>query len=235
MFGFLRVYVLFAVAAGAGGVAAGYDDAMLSSYVWLGQGLIGVVLFWGDTDLADRVRTGEVTADLLRPIDPLWAYLAADLGRAGHAVLVRFAAPVAVGAMLFPFYVPERWLTYPMFGLSVLLAVTTCFACRHLLNLTSFWLLDVRGVMAVWSTAAPMLAGLIFPLRFLPDWAQLTLWIGTPFPALLQAPLDVWVEYGGRSGQLLILLDQLLWLTVMLTVCRLTQRRAVRRLVIQGG
>ena len=37
------------------------------------------------------------------------SYLAADLGRAGHAVLTRFVPPVVVGPLFFPFYVPHRW------------------------------------------------------------------------------------------------------------------------------
>lgn len=67
MFGFLRGYVLLAATAGAGGTAAGHDKRQLALFVRLGQGLIGVVGFWGWTDLADRIRTGEVVVDLDEP------------------------------------------------------------------------------------------------------------------------------------------------------------------------
>lgn len=62
VFGFLRCYVFLAVAAGAGGVAAGYRGAQLTTFVWVGQGLLAVVLFWGWTDLVERIRSGEVPA-----------------------------------------------------------------------------------------------------------------------------------------------------------------------------
>ena len=235
VFGFLKLYVLLAVAAGAGGLAAGYDPEMLGSFVWLGQGLIGVVLLWGDGELADRVRTGEVTADLLRPIDPLWSYLATDLGRAGHALLFRFVFPVLIGALAFDLYAPRRASSYPLFALSLITAVVVCFAFRYLTNLSAFWLLDHRGVANAWLLGAVVLSGVMFPIRFLPDWAQLALWLGTPFPAMIQAPLDVFVEYGDQTTQLLVLADQVAWAVVGLALCRLVQRRAVRRLVIQGG
>lgn len=235
VFGFLRFYVLLAVVTGAGGVAAGYDRTMLASYVWLGQGLIGVVMLWGWSDLADRVRTGEVTADLLRPVDPLWSYLAADLGRAGHALMFRFVLPLAVGVVCFELHFPDRLLSYPLFFGSVLLAVVVSFALRYLTNLTTFWLLDMRGVTSMWLFGSTLLSGLVFPIRFLPDWAQWLLWLGTPFPAMLQAPLDVFVEHGTVTGQLLVLADQVGWVVLGLALCRHVQHRAVRKLVIQGG
>ncbi len=235
VFGFLRVYVLLAVAAGAGGVVAGYDPAMLITYVWFGQGLLGVVMLFTWTDLADRVRTGEVAADLLRPVDPVWSYLAADLGRAGHAVAFRLTLPVAVGALFFDLYLPGRWSSYPLFAVSVALAVVISFAIRYLVNLTAFWLLDVRGAVTLWLFGSTLLSGLVFPIRFLPDWAQWLLWLGTPFPAMLQGPLDMWVERDALIGQLLVLADQALWVVLGLTLCRWVQHHAVRKLVIQGG
>jgi ABC-2 type transport system permease protein len=39
--------------------------------VWAGQGLIGIVLIWAPKDFADRIRTGDVVTDLLRPVDPV--------------------------------------------------------------------------------------------------------------------------------------------------------------------
>ena len=89
VFGFLRCYVLLAVAAGSDGSVAGYAGPQLVSYVWVGQGLIATVGLWGDTELATRIRTGAVVSDLLRPVHPVATYLATDLGRAGFALLTR--------------------------------------------------------------------------------------------------------------------------------------------------
>ena len=128
VFGFLRISVLLALAGTAG--VAGYDGARLATFVWVGQGLIGVVLMWAPTELADRIRTGEVIADLLRPVDLVWRELAGDLGRAGFAVLTRFAGPVVVGALAYDLYVPDRPATYALFACSMLLATVVCFGCR---------------------------------------------------------------------------------------------------------
>jgi ABC-2 type transport system permease protein len=238
MFGFLRCYVLLAVAAaaaGGAGRAAGYDAAQLALFVWLGQGLIGVVGFWGWTDLADRIRTGEVVVDLLRPIHPVASYLAADLGRAGYAALTRMVVPLAVGALFFDLYVPRRAGTVPLFVVSVVLAVLVSFAGRYLVNAAAFWLLDVRGVLVPWGIAASVLSGLYFPMRFLPDWVTAAIWYGTPFPSLLQTPVDIAVERTSYLRLLGLMAVQLGWAAALLALCVVVQRRAERRLVIQGG
>jgi ABC-2 type transport system permease protein len=236
VFGFLRCYVLLAaVAAIPAGVAAGYTPAQLATYCWASQGLIGVVLLWGWTDLSDRIRTGDVVADLLRPTHPVAAYLAVDLGRAGIAAVTRFAVPIVIGAIFFPLYAPKSLVTYPLFLVSVLFAVTVSFGSRYLVNAASYWLLDARGVTTMWMFASNVLAGLIFPLHFLPGWLTWTLWVATPFPSLLQAPLDILVERGDLTYRLGVVAGQVAWTVVLLALAALVQHRAERRLVIQGG
>jgi ABC-2 type transport system permease protein len=235
VFGFLNCYVLLAVAAGNGGSAAGYRSAQLASFVWIGQGLLGTVGVWGDTQLADRIRSGDVVADLLRPIHPVVTYLAADLGRAGFALLTRFVVPLAVGAFAFHLYAPRRAVTYPLFALAVVLAVLVCFACRYLVNAASFWLLDARGPQRLWNLSATLLGGLYFPLWFLPHPVVVGLWLFTPFPSLLQAPMDIAVERTSAPVAAGVVLIQAAWVAVLFWLCRMVQRAAERRLVVQGG
>ncbi|MGN9808790.1 ABC transporter permease [Micromonospora sp. BQ11] len=234
VFGFLRCYVLLA-AVGTVGTVAGYDRGQLATFVWVSQGLLAVILLWGWTELADRIRTGDVASDLLRPVHPVTSHLAADLGRAGHAALVRFVPPVLVGPLFFEVYLPHRWSTAPLFVVSVVVAVVLCFGCRFLVNATAYWLQDARGPQVLWTVCSGVLAGLYFPLRFLPEWLQVALWLGTPFPSLLQTPLDVLVERDPVGVQAGLVAVQVAWAVLILVACRLVQRRAERHLVVQGG
>lgn len=236
VFGFLRCYVLLGLAAAtAGGRPAGYDAHQLATYVWVGQGLLTVVAIWGWAELADRIRSGDVAADLLRPVSPVTSYLAADLGRAGHALLTRFGPPLLVGMIFFPLYAPARRQTIPLFAVSVVLAVVISFGCRFIVNAAAYWLHDARGPVVLWTLSAGVLAGLYFPLRLLPDWLAVTLWVATPFPSLLQSPLDVVVERDAPALQAGLVALQACWAVALLALARLVQRRAERKLVVQGG
>jgi ABC-2 type transport system permease protein len=238
VFGFLRCFVLLATTEAAwqaGELTAGYDPEQIALYCWLSQGLIGVVGIWGWTELGDRIRTGDVVVDLLRPVHPILSYWAVDVGRAGHAMLTRFTVPLAVGALLFPIYVPTRVSTYPLFAVSVALAVLVSFGGRYLVNAVGFWLLDVRGVTTLWLFCSGILGGLAFPLHFLPSWLRTLLWVATPFPSMLQAPLDIAVERGSPASQVAVIAGQAVWAAVLLAACVLVQRRAEHKLVVQGG
>lgn len=229
VFGFLKTYVLLAAA--ANGSAAGYDAAELAMFAWAGQGLIGVVQVFGWTEVADRIRTGDIVTDLLRPVDPLLSFLAVDVGRALHALAVRLTVPILVGALFFPLRWPEHAWTWLWLALSVALAVVTSFATRYLINLLAFWWLDARGPNTLWLFGGTLFSGLAVPIPFFPEWVRTVLWC-TPFPWMLQAPLDVLLErgsaaalVGGGAGVA----------CTMLAVAALAQRTAVRRLVVQGG
>lgn len=152
-----------------------------------------------------------MAADLLRPVPPLVSYLAADLGRAGHAMIFRFLPPLAVGVLFFDLYAPSRWFAVPLSALSIVLAVVASLGLRFLVNATAYWLHDARGPITLWTLSAGVLAGLYFPLRFLPDWLAVTLWVGTPFPGLLQTPLDVLVERDPAPVQVGLVGVQAVW------------------------
>ena len=235
VFGFLRCYILLAVAGGNQGVVAGYRGDQIVTYVWATQGLLATVGLWGDTALGDRIRTGDVVADLLRPVPPVVSYLATDLGRAGFAALTRFLAPVVVGALAFDLYRPRHLATYPLFLISVVLATVACFGCRYVVNAAAYWLLDARGPQLAWVLTSNVLSGIAFPLAFLPGWLDRLLWLATPFPSVLQAPVDVLVERHSWAGQLGVIGVQVAWVALSLTAATYVQRRGERRLVVQGG
>ncbi|WP_205752115.1 ABC transporter permease [Cryptosporangium phraense] len=231
MFGFLRTYILLAAVTGAGGTAAGYDPASIAMYAWAGQGLLGVVELFSWTEVADRIRTGEIVSDLQRPVDPLLAYLAVDLGRAGYALLVRLTVPIAIGALFFPLRWPTSGWTFPLLAVSVLLATTASFGTRYLFNLLTFWWLDPRGPNTLWLFGGTLFSGLALPIGFFPGWAQTALWC-TPFPWMLQAPLDVLLE---RGDPLRLIAGGAAATTAVLALGYVVERVALRRLVVQGG
>ncbi len=230
VFGLLRTGVLLAVFT-ARPLVAGYTAEDVVTYVWLGQALLGVVQLWGDHELAERIRTGDVAIDLARPWNLQVAMLAEDLGRAGFATLLRFVPLVAVGSLLFAFRWPTHPATWVAFPIGALLAVCASFLFRFLIDLTAFWLLDIKGIHGLSLIATNVLAGLIVPLAFFPDWMHPILW-ATPFPALLQAPIDIFTEQGSA---LPLLGYQLACVLILYVICRHVLRRAEYKLVVQGG
>ncbi|WP_229813176.1 ABC transporter permease [Lentzea flava] len=231
VFGLLRVSVIVAALKAADGEIADYDIAATNTYVWIGQGLLGFILLWGNNELAERVRSGDVVVDLYRPWHLQSALLAQDVGRGGFAFFTRLAPPMAFGMLLFPFQFPANLVQWPLFGVSAVVALVISFSFRFLVEISAFWLLDNRGLYGFWNISSGLLCGLTVPIAFFPGWARDVLWM-TPFPALLQAPIDVFLGHGNAVK---ILLYQVFWAVTLLAAGHFALQRAVRKVVVQGG
>ncbi len=234
VFGFIRLGVLLAAIAAAGGTLGGYGPQEASTYVWLGQAFLAPVAMYAWSDLADRVRTGEIAVDLARPLDLQLSWWVRDLGRAAFALPTRGLAPLLVGALTVGVALSETWTSYPLGLVSLLLGVSVSFLCRYGMNLVAFWTLDVKGFLNLYILVLGLLSGFYLPVHVFPGWLQAVAF-ASPFPAMFQAPIDVmsgrvigpaaWQVIAGQAG----------WVIGLIVLTRVVLWRATRRLVVQGG
>jgi ABC-2 type transport system permease protein len=233
VFGLLRAYVLLALYAQRT-VIGGYDAAAAVTYTWVTQAMVMTVFTWFWRELAFRVRTGDIATDLVRPVHPMRAALAFDLGRALYHALYRGVPPFVVGALLFQLTLPASPIVWVAFVLSVAVAVIVSFGFRWLYNTSSFWLLDDRGVAIISGMLMSLLSGFYIPVGFFPDWLA-AIAHATPFPSMLQTPVDIFVGRIEGPGIVIALATQLAWAILMLAGARAVYALGVRRLVVQGG
>lgn len=233
VFGFLRAYVLLAVLAQREQVG-GYDAAGVVTYTWLTQAMIMTVFIWGWRDLSLRIRTGDIASDLVRPVDPLRAALAFDLGRAFYHAVFRGTPPFLIGALFFQLTLPRSAATWLLFVCSAILAVIVSFALRWLYNASAFWLMDDRGMTILAGTAMALFSGFVIPISFFPGWLA-TIAHATPFPSIMQVPVDIFVGRLAGADAVAALALQLAWAVVLLGAGRALFGAGVRRLVVQGG
>lgn len=233
VFGFLRVAVLLA-ALDAAGPIAGYDRSTAITYAWLGQGLIMTLAIWRWVELATRIHSGDVVTDLSRPVDLQGAYLAEDLGRAGYQLVTRGVPPFLIGAVAYDVRVPGGAATWLLFTVSLSLAIVVSFAMRFVVNLGAFWVLDFRGLHGASTVLVTVASGFAVPLAFFPGWLE-TLLYALPWAAMVQAPIDVFLERHTGAGLAGVVALQALWSVALLGAGRLLLHAATRRVVVQGG
>ncbi len=217
--------------------AGGYDVRDAVTYVWLGQAMIMTVAMWGGgspTDLATRIKTGDVALDFYRPVGILGWYLAADVGRAAFHLVGRGLAPTVVGALLFDLRYPAGPLVWVAFFVSVFLALLVSFAIRFLVAVSAFWILDDQGTQVLMSAAAVFFSGLTVPLVLFPGWFGI-LARALPWASYLQAPADLWLGKDQGWALLGVLALQAVWSVLLLAGCRLLLGVAERKVVVQGG
>ena len=234
VFGFIRAAILFAAVESAGGELAGYTAGTISAYVWLSQGLIGAIQLNGSAEIGDRIRTGDVAVDLTRPVDVQTWHLAEDLGRAAYTLIPRGLPSVLVGALTVGMVMPTTVMPYLLGAVSIIIGVAISFYCRYAVNIVGFWLMDTRGVRSLYMVVSTFLAGLYVPVAMFPGWLH-ALALATPFPSILQVPINV------ISGQVTgpeaygVVLMQLVWLVATCALGRVLTNAGRTKLVVQGG
>ncbi|MGC4111899.1 MAG: ABC-2 family transporter protein [Nocardioides sp.] len=217
--------------------AGGYDVKDAVTYVWLGQSMIMTVAMWsgGTTDdLNERIRTGDVSIDLYRPVPLLWWYYAGDLGRATYHFLTRGLAPSVIGLVLFHIRGPASPAAACGFVVALFLGVTVSFAIRFLVATTAFWVLDSSGVRLMSSVLAMSLSGMVLPLNLVPGVAG-TVVRALPWASYVQVPIDVYLGQHAGTDLLAALAFQAMWAVALLACCALVLERATRKVVLQGG
>jgi ABC-2 type transport system permease protein len=232
VFGFLLAYVLLAVYAQRSEVG-GFDAVDAVTFTFVAQGMLMVLGMFNDTEMADRITTGDVIVELQRPYDHQAWWAGVSYGKAAYYVLFRGVPPFLIGALVFDLRVPSP-LDAVAFVVSVALAVGVAFGWRYLLQLTAFWLLDVRGANQLGWLAAQFLSGAFLPIVFFPVWLETVCRI-LPFSSMLQLPVEVWLGQYVAAELPVVFAIQAAWVLVLALAGRHVMSRAVRRVVVQGG
>lgn len=182
-------------------------------------------------ELDGRIRTGDVIVDLQRPVDfQAWWY-AHETGRAVHALLTRGLVPYLFGVLVLDIVVPDSPATLGLFAVSLALGFTVAYAWRFLVGLSGFWMLDTRGMHSLAGAVVTFSSGALLPLSLLPDRLGDVIRV-LPFAAVIQTPFEV---FTGSRASLPALGSQAAWAVVLLVLGRVVLRRAIAKVVVQGG
>ena len=232
-FGCIRALIFIALYHTRGEVA-GYDLTDAVTFVALGQGMLMVLYLWGWWEVADTIKTGSVVTDLSRPYDYYAYWLARDMGRAVYHLLFRGVTSFVVIALIFGARLPASIGQWLLFALSLVLAAVTSFAFRFIVNISAFWLLDVRGVGSAAAIAATLFSGFEVPLVYFPGWLLLVSNL-LPFRGMMQTPADLFLGHLTGIGALAALALQTLWCAALILSGRVMVVAATRKVVVQGG
>jgi ABC-2 type transport system permease protein len=233
VFGFILAYVLLAVYEERSTIG-GFNSTDAVTFTFVMQGMLMVIGAFGTTEIGDRIRTGDVVSDLYRPVDFQAYWLADFYGRSLFYAIFRGIPPFVAGSLVFDLRLPGNAGTWIAFFASVALAVAVSFGWGFLLQLTAFWLLDVRGPNQLGWLTAQFFAGVFVPVVFFPAWLGAVA-SATPFPSMAQLSGEVFL--GKHPGIELVAVYgmQLFWALALFGLGRVLLRAAMRKVVVQGG
>ena len=210
----------------------------LAAYIWLQQAFLALFMTWFlENDIFECITRGGVAYELARPMDLYAMWFVRNLASRAAKAILRCLPILAVAAFLpapFALVPPADAGSFLLFVAALLLGTMTVVAFCMLIYIATVYTLSPMGIRIVALSLTEFLSGALVPLPFLPGPLRTVLeWL--PFASMANLPLRIYSGNvaGGERGRGMLL--QLFWLIVLIGAGRLWMKRALRRVVIQGG
>jgi ABC-2 type transport system permease protein len=207
------------------------------SYMWMQQVLL--ILFsvvFTDSEIESSVETGTITYELVRPFDLYGRWFTRAC--ASRVAFTVFRLPL----LLVVFFLPEPYgLSLPpdifqllMFVLSVSLALGVTVSLTMLMYVTLFYTISFGGVYVMVIAATTFLTGAVVPFPFLPQSVRTVLEV-LPFAAMQNMPLRIYSGNIAGMDAVRGIVFQIVWFALLITAGRILMRRALKKVIVQGG
>jgi ABC-2 type transport system permease protein len=189
---------------------------------------------WVAWELDYAIRKGELSTQLLRPIDPIHDHVALHLA---DKIFRLFTAvpPILLAAMLVPGVAyPTDPVSLALFLFTMAVALAIRFMSQYCIGLLGFWITQSLALNEMLYAGMVMFGGVIAPLElFPPAVGRLAEWL--PFRYMLSLPVEILLGRLTGTERLASVGIQILWLTVLIVVYRLLWRVGIKRYSAVGA
>jgi ABC-2 type transport system permease protein len=216
-----------------GGEVGGFTPGQFAAYYIVWTLVRNMNIIFTPYGWEERIRQGELTGMLLRPIHPIhW-----DLGYfAGwkFVVIVMWLPIAAVLSVLFQPTVSFRPIDGAVFAVAIWGAYLIRSVNYWALGMVAFWTTRVGPIFELAFTAELLLSGRLVPLSLMPEWAQRLADV-LPFKWTFGFPIEALVGNLPESELLGGLAMQVLWIAIGTVVVAVIWRFAIRRYSAVGN
>lgn len=221
------------IAEAQGGAVGGYTAGQFAAYYIVWTLVRNMNIVFTPYGWEWRIRQGQLSGMLLRPVHPLHSDLAYFAG--WKFVVILLWLPIA--AILILAFRPELNPT-PLEGLVFFVAIWGAYLIRTmllwLLGLITFWTTRVAALYELYFALELLLSGRLVPMSLMPPWVQtLSGWL--PFKWAFQFPIEALVGNMPPEQLGLGLAMQAVWILIGLGLVQIVWRAGVRQYSAVGN
>lgn len=235
--GFMEV-LAYSMLYHTGNAAFPMEFSQTVSYIWMQQTLI--VLFsvvFSDGEISSAIESGSIAYELVRPMD-LYGRWFCQSAANRVAFTILNCLPTLLVALIIPepyrMSLPLATGQFLLFLLSTVLALCVVVAFAMLMYISLFYILSQRGVKIIVTALTTFLSGGVIPLPFFPAPVLAVVQL-LPFAAMQNIPLLIYSGNIAGVDALKGIAFQIFWLAVLFLFGRFTMRRALKKVIVQGG
>jgi len=221
------------VARAQGGEVNGYTPGAFAAYYIVWTLVRNINIVFTPYGWEWRIQRGALSAELLRPINPLHGDVAYFAG--WKFVVILLWLPLA--AFLSLIFKPEIHVS----GLEVLVfffAIWGAYLIRtmllSLLGMITFWTTRVSALYELFFAVELILSGRLVPMPLMPDWVQQVAYF-LPFQWCFYFPIEALVGNLPPRQLLSGLAMQLAWILIGVFFVRIVWRHGIRRFSAVGN
>jgi ABC-2 type transport system permease protein len=221
------------IADSAGGEVEGYTAGRFAAYYIVWTLVRNMNIVFTPYGWEERIRQGELSGMLLRPLHPIHYDLAFFAGWK-VAVIVLWLPIAAVLTIAFQPELSPTVLQCVVFFFAIWGAYLIRSMNLWLLGMVTFWTTRVSALYEAYFVAELLFSGRLVPMAIMPEWAQAVAWLlqfqwtfGYPITALV-GPITTAELFVGLGMQVL-------WISIGTLAVRLVWKGAVRHFTAVGG
>lgn len=230
----LTIYFLWVAVLPNNTMIGGYSQSIMLTYIFGGAIISSTVFSSRSYAVGDKINQGDLSNDLLRPMNALLGFFAEDIGDKTMNILFSIGE---LGLVIFLLHPPLFFQTHVVsIMLSIVaigIAVLLYFLFGLLLSCIAFWSPEVWAPRFLFFSIVTFFSGVFFPLDILPRTLYLILQL-LPFSYLLYFPLKIYLGDIAASEIAKGLAIESLWVVVLFLLAKYVWRKGLVEYTAQG-
>lgn len=210
----------------------------LSSYIWMQQAFLAMFMAWFfDNEIFESITSGNIAYELCRPCDIYAMWFTKNMAIRLSRMMLRCIPILLVAAFLpapFNITLPPDWLSGVLFLISVNLGFLVLISFSMLIYISAFYTISPMGIRILATSVTEFFAGAVIPIPFFPEALQPIMY-ALPFASMQNTPFLIYTGHISGIEALQSIALQIVWFAALLTAGRILMRRALRKVVVQGG
>jgi ABC-2 type transport system permease protein len=229
----IYLVVWSSVARSSGGAVNGITAGQFAAYYIVWTLVRNMNIVFGAPFWEWRIREGQLSGQLLRPLHPLHYDVAYFAGWKVVVIALWLPIAFALSAIFHPTLSPSV-LEVAVFFFAIWGAYLLRTMFQSTIGMLNFWTTRGAAMFDLYMTMELLLSGRLVPLQLMPGWVQ-TLTYFLPFRWTFYFPIEALVGHMSTAALLGGLGAQLLWICIGLLLFRFAWRAAIKRFSAVGG
>ncbi len=182
----------------------------------------------------NKVRTGLISSDLLKPINFRVYLLSYNLGTLVFRIVMQLLPALVLSIFAFGLLPPFSAATALYFTASAILAYLVIYNMNFIVWVSSFWFYWTFSLVTIKDAAIMIFSGALLPLWFMPGWLVDFIRL-TPFDSIYYIPISIYLGQVPADEIVSSILRQMVWVLILFGIGKVLWKAAAKKLVVQGG